>query len=81
MTDEEAFLTVIAANPLDEAPRLIFADWLEERDDPRGVWLRNPALAELMGVRSENPIPRLVAELGADELYGVQTLIDVHRHP
>jgi uncharacterized protein (TIGR02996 family) len=27
-------------NPDDDAPRLILADWLEERDDPRGTFLR-----------------------------------------
>ena len=38
--DDEAFIRGILANPGDDAPRLIYADWLEERDDPRGAYLR-----------------------------------------
>ncbi|MEK6234824.1 MAG: TIGR02996 domain-containing protein, partial [Planctomycetales bacterium] len=38
--DEQAFLAEIAANPDDDAPRLIFADWLEERGDLRAELLR-----------------------------------------
>src|SRR5207248_690173 len=34
MAKQEAFLRAIAANPDDDAPRLIFADWLEENGDP-----------------------------------------------
>jgi uncharacterized protein (TIGR02996 family) len=30
---EKAFLRDISANPEDDAPRLIFADWLEEQGD------------------------------------------------
>jgi uncharacterized protein (TIGR02996 family) len=37
---EEGFLHAIKANPLDDAPRLIYADWLEERDDPRADFIR-----------------------------------------
>ena len=39
MTDE-AFLSAILASPEDDAPRLVYADWLEERRDPRGEYLR-----------------------------------------
>jgi uncharacterized protein (TIGR02996 family) len=35
-----AFLEDIKENPEDDTPRLIFADWLEERDDPRGSLIR-----------------------------------------
>jgi uncharacterized protein (TIGR02996 family) len=34
MSDEAAFLNAILANPEDDAPRLVYADWLEERGDP-----------------------------------------------
>jgi uncharacterized protein (TIGR02996 family) len=37
---EEPFLRAILAAPDDEAPRLIYADWLEERGDLRGEYLR-----------------------------------------
>ncbi|WP_020467829.1 TIGR02996 domain-containing protein [Zavarzinella formosa] len=40
MDEEAAFTETILAAPRDDAPRLVFADWLEERDDPRGEWLR-----------------------------------------
>jgi uncharacterized protein (TIGR02996 family) len=35
-----AFLQDIKENPEDDAPRLILADWLEEREDPRAELLR-----------------------------------------
>lgn len=40
MTDDEAFVRAIVASPADDAPRLVYADWLEERGDLRGVYLR-----------------------------------------
>jgi serine/threonine-protein kinase len=39
-SDEDAFLQAIAAAPEDDAPRLVYADWLEERGDPRAEYLR-----------------------------------------
>src|SRR5262245_9632541 len=35
-----AFLRAIKEQPDDDGPRLIFADWLEERGDPRGEFIR-----------------------------------------
>lgn len=40
ITDDEAFVRAIVAAPADEAPRLVYADWLDERGDPRGAYLR-----------------------------------------
>jgi uncharacterized protein (TIGR02996 family) len=40
MNDENAFLDAIAANPDDEELRQVYADWLEERGDPRAEFLR-----------------------------------------
>jgi uncharacterized protein (TIGR02996 family) len=40
MTEVEAFLQAIVENPDDDGPRLIFADWLEERGDPRAEFIR-----------------------------------------
>ncbi len=34
------FLQDCKENPDDDTPRLVFADWLEERDDPRGSLIR-----------------------------------------
>jgi uncharacterized protein (TIGR02996 family) len=38
--EEEAFLRKIIDTPGDDTPRLIYSDWLEERNDPRGFFLR-----------------------------------------
>jgi uncharacterized protein (TIGR02996 family) len=44
---EAGFLSAIRADPNDASTRLIYADYLEERDDPRGEFLRVEArLAE-----------------------------------
>jgi uncharacterized protein (TIGR02996 family) len=40
MTDDEAFLRAIIAAPGDSTTRLVYADWLEERGDPRAEYLR-----------------------------------------
>lgn len=40
MNDEAGFLDAIQANPDDDATRLVYADWLEERGDIRGQYLR-----------------------------------------
>lgn len=37
---EADFLHAICRNPFDIAARLCFADWLDERDDPRGEFIR-----------------------------------------
>jgi uncharacterized protein (TIGR02996 family) len=38
--EDEAFLAAIGARPTDDLVRLVYADWLDERDDPRGEFLR-----------------------------------------
>jgi uncharacterized protein (TIGR02996 family) len=40
MRPEEAFLQAIVEAPDDDAPRLMYADWLEEHGDPRGEFIR-----------------------------------------
>jgi uncharacterized protein (TIGR02996 family) len=42
MTDalESAFIEAIAKDPDDDEARAVYADWLEERGDPRGEYLR-----------------------------------------
>jgi uncharacterized protein (TIGR02996 family) len=39
MTPHDAFLRDIIANPDDDTPRLIYADWLEDQSDPRGEFI------------------------------------------
>jgi uncharacterized protein (TIGR02996 family) len=40
VTQDEAFLQSIREDPDDDGLRLIYADWLEERGDPRGEFIR-----------------------------------------
>ncbi|MEK6236728.1 MAG: TIGR02996 domain-containing protein [Planctomycetales bacterium] len=37
---EKAFLAEIVENPEDDDPRLVYADWLEERGEPRAEFIR-----------------------------------------
>jgi uncharacterized protein (TIGR02996 family) len=38
--EEAAFLNAIRENPADDTARLVYADWLEERNDPRAEYIR-----------------------------------------
>jgi uncharacterized protein (TIGR02996 family) len=40
VTEDEAFIREIVDRPGDDLPRLVYADWLDERNDPRGAYLR-----------------------------------------
>lgn len=40
MNDERGFLAAILEQPDDDTTKLIYADWLEEQDDPRAEYLR-----------------------------------------
>ncbi|HKA06202.1 MAG TPA: TIGR02996 domain-containing protein [Gemmataceae bacterium] len=54
MSEEAAFLRAIQANPKDDVPRLVYADWLDERGDEhsrrKAAFLR--LTAKLMTTRS-----------------------------
>src|SRR5258708_33957280 len=52
MSREAAFLEAIAADPDNDALRLIFADYLDERDDPRGEFIR--VQVELAGMDEDD---------------------------
>jgi uncharacterized protein (TIGR02996 family) len=39
-TNDDGFLQAIREDPADDAVRLVYADWLEERDDLRSEYLR-----------------------------------------
>jgi uncharacterized protein (TIGR02996 family) len=48
MFDDDAFLAAVCECPDDDGPRLIYADYLDERGDPRGQFIRiQCALAQL----------------------------------
>ena len=40
MNNDEPFLRAIGDNYAEDTPRLVYADWLEERGDPRASFLR-----------------------------------------
>ncbi len=40
MATDAHFLAAISAHPADRLPRLVYADWLDEHDDPRGELIR-----------------------------------------
>lgn len=56
MNDEdEAFVRTIVDRPGDDTARLVYADWLDERDDPRSAYLR----AELEWARTGKKVRAL----------------------
>jgi uncharacterized protein (TIGR02996 family) len=40
VTEDEAFIRAVVDSPGDDTPRLVYADWLDDRGDPRGPYLR-----------------------------------------
>lgn len=68
MDHEAAFLSAIRAAPGDATTRLVFADWLEERGDPRAAWVRDDAIWEWMAPDATHPVPRLLAAAPAIRL-------------
>ena len=58
MTTEQTFLAAIRAG--DDVARLAYADWLEERGDPRAEWVRDPEIFAWMLPDASDPVPRLV---------------------
>jgi uncharacterized protein (TIGR02996 family) len=59
--EDDAFLKSIAERPADDAPRLIYADWLGERDDPRAAFLRIEVA--LAAIASGGEIPAAQSKL------------------
>jgi len=53
MTDHERFIEAVAAEPDDDGPRLVYADWLDERGDPRGRFVRTQV--ELARLPEDDP--------------------------
>ena len=60
MNEDEAFIRAIVDNPCDDTHRLVYADWLDDRSDPRGPYLR----AETEWVKS----PKAAAKKKLDKL-------------
>src|SRR6266849_5582391 len=55
----------IAEAPQDEVPRLIFADWLEERNDPRGPLLRERHYWRHLNADCRDPVQVVLGVLDA----------------
>src|SRR5437016_242826 len=65
VSKHEAFLQAIIAAPADDAPRLIYADWLEENGDPtRAEFIR--LRIQLREQRGRKKALARLAELSAD---------------
>jgi uncharacterized protein (TIGR02996 family) len=61
MSDRLAFLRTIRANPEDDTARLVFADWLDEHDDPLGAFIRVQLELDPIRDRLEDPhVRRLI---------------------
>jgi uncharacterized protein (TIGR02996 family) len=61
VSEEAGFLKAIADNPDDDTARLAFADWLEERDDPRGPWVRDKDIWDWMKPDAKDPTRRVLS--------------------
>jgi uncharacterized protein (TIGR02996 family) len=63
--EETGFWSAIAEAPQDEVPRLIFADWLEEHNDPRGPLLRERRYWEHLNADCRDPVQVVLGILDA----------------
>jgi uncharacterized protein (TIGR02996 family) len=75
----EEFVRGILAEPDDDTPRLIYADWLEERGDPRGEFIRLQCeLATL--TKPETPWLRMYGAGHFSPKERIRNRHDVHRY-
>src|SRR5688572_9698643 len=72
MPDRLAFLRAARANPTDDLPRLVYADWLDEHGDPPGEFVR--VQLELEPRRHDLHDPHVRALLDREH-----DLLDAHR--
>jgi uncharacterized protein (TIGR02996 family) len=63
MSEEAGFIAALVAEPSDRTAALAFADWLDERGDPRGPMMRVDEVRAWMAPTYENPLPRLRAAI------------------
>lgn len=57
MWTDDDFLNAIHANYLDDAPWLIYSDWLYERGDPHWEMFRQPRLTNSIGMKFQLILP------------------------
>lgn len=66
MSERDAFLSAIVAEPDDDSARLVFADWLEENGEPESASftrLAEPVVFDLPAGRPRPPIGHVLADL------------------
>jgi uncharacterized protein (TIGR02996 family) len=63
--DDETFIAAILEQPQEEANRVVYADWLEERGDPRAALYRQRRLTNSIGMEFVL-VPRGSFRMGAD---------------
>src|SRR5262249_10309152 len=82
MTPHEAFLQAICETPDDDAPRLVYADWLMERDDPalvaRGEFIRVQCELARLDARDRRREALEVEEKELLDEFGAEWLRAVH---
>ena len=76
MSDDEAFLAAVAAHPADDTPRLVYADWLDDRGDPRAEYVRLEAERHRLKPRDKDRRAELTGRLEA-----LRPLADPHWLP
>lgn len=59
MSDDTGFLRAIKSRPSDRTARLVYADWLDERGDPRGDFVR---LHLALGAAAPDHVERVAGE-------------------
>ncbi len=75
--EESACLAAIQMNPEAETTRLVFADWLEDRSDPRAPWVRDAEIGSFMAPDASDPIPGLLAQLRQEDHARSSAFIDL----
>src|SRR5262245_35217759 len=75
MSDEEALLAAIAAHPEEDTPRLAYADWLDEHDQP----IRAEFIRVQVEVTRVETLPRIDLNQHVALFRRQQELLDNHR--
>jgi uncharacterized protein (TIGR02996 family) len=63
MSEEQAFLDAIAASPFDDTPRLVYADWLDEHDQPAKAEYLRLVVSLVPILAGEDPDPAATERL------------------
>lgn len=80
MTTEDDFHAMLIAHPDDHVTRLILADFLDDRGDPRGLGYRALAVLRRVPVRRGTPghflHPGYCTSAAAEDVYGAKALVE-----